>query len=147
VITIRPLLLTCLTLCTGCGLLGNDDIDFREYPLRDVGYDDAVEIVRNVTQEYYADNFSELGGFSLEWTELAGTLKALSVTQANRRMTLYLSLEARIWGTAIQMLALVEHLDQGGVGGVSWGNAQQDVFLEERLYREFLDEVVRRREG
>lgn len=146
-ITIRALLLTCLSLCAGCGLLGNDGIDFREYPLRDVGYDDAVEIVRDITQEFYAEHFSELGGFSLAWDELAGHLKASSITQADRRMTLYLTLESRNWGTAIQMLALVEHLDQSGIGGVSWGNAQQDVFLEQRLYREFLDEVVRRRES
>jgi hypothetical protein len=147
VITIRPLLLTCLCLCTGCGLLFSDELEFREYRLRDVGYDDAVEIVRSVTQQFYVERFTELGGFTLDWDAPTGNLKASPVNSGDRRMTFYLSLEAHSWGTAVNMLALVEHLDQGGIGVVAWGNAQQDVFFEQALYSEFLEEIVRRREG
>ncbi|MFT7463772.1 MAG: hypothetical protein ACI9EF_002119 [Pseudohongiellaceae bacterium] len=147
-IAMRLLLLTLLTSClTGCGLFSGDSLDFREYPLREVGYSDAFDMVHEVTRDFYSENLAILGGFDVAADKQTGLIKVRPVVDGNRRMTLYMTLEPRNWGTAVAMLALVEHLDDGSVGAVAWSRPLSDVSFEELLYRAFLEETIRRREG
>lgn len=144
-----PLLLALAAALSGCGLLGagSGELGFRTYPLPDVPYAEAVQLVPDVVRQFYAERFTGAGGFSLDWDPVSGNLRASPVIAGDRRMRLYLVIEPAGAGTQLELFALVETLDEASVAGPQWTRPMQDVPLEEQLYEVILAEHLRRRDG
>jgi len=128
-------------LALGCGLLPAEPLAFREYPLKDVSYAEAVDVVRTVTKRTFAERFG--GGFSIEWDDEAGNLAVSPIEIGGRRLRMHIHLEERGRDAVVEMFALVDRLQEGSVP--SWGEHQQDVPFEEMLYEAYLVELLERR--
>lgn len=141
---IRALLL--LVTVAACGLLpAADDLDFRSYPLPDVPFAAACELVPAVTRDFYRERFTSLGGFSIDWDEATGQLRASPITAGARRMRLYAVLSPAGAGSNLDLFALVETMADADLGGATWGRPQKDVHLEEQLYAAVLQAWLARR--
>ena len=137
-------LLGCLP--SGCGLFGEEEhVTFREYALRGTNYEEAVDVIQTVTKRLFVELFG--GGFSFDWDASSGNLQVSEILRENRRMTLYVKVSPRGDDTIVEMLAHVESLLAASDGTPEWGQSQQDVPLEEKLYRAYLNELVERRSG
>lgn len=134
---------TLLLFLSGCGLLPTEPLAFREYPLKDVDYAEAVDVVRTVTSRLFAEKFG--GGFSIDWNEKAGNLSVSPIEIGGRRLRMHIHVERRGRDSVVEMFALVEHLQEGGLP--RWGEHQQDVPFEKMLYEAYLVEVLDRRSG
>lgn len=138
--------LLALLLLPAC-LLVEDPLDFQEYELRGVPYDEALDIVETVTRRFYGERFSILGGYELELDRATGRLQASPVVAGPRRMTLYLVVEPRGEASVVSMLALVQSLVDDGLGAPEWSVPQMDQPLQDLLYEQYVGEIVRRRGG
>ena len=127
---------------TGCGLLPKQDIGFRTYKLEGVGYDQAATIVQEVTRQQANQLF---GGVTLTWDPAQGNLQLDPVFDGQRRLRLYIHLAPAGNDVNVEMFALVDHL-QVEPPNVGYGDAQQDVHLEEKLFQAYVTELLRRRE-
>jgi hypothetical protein len=138
------LLLLAPGLATGCGLFARDDsIGFRTYTLEGVGYDEATSIVHDVTRQQANQLF---GGVTLTWDPKQGNLQLDPVYDGRRRLRLYIHVEPAGPNVDVEMFALVEHL-QLEATHVGYGEPQQDVPLEEKLFQAYVTELTRRRDG
>lgn len=131
-------------LVVSCGLLPNDDLQFRAYPLNGVAYDEAVPLVRDVARAFYTERFGAAGGFSFDWDPETGNLRASPIFAGNRRLRLYITLQPQGSDTAMEMFALVESLKDASLGYQEWVDPQVDVTLEQELYEAVLAERLRR---
>ncbi|GJM21805.1 MAG: hypothetical protein DHS20C15_17200 [Planctomycetota bacterium] len=135
-----------LLACNGCGLMFPPaPIDFREYPLPDLSYEESVDLVQEVTRAEFSRLFG--GGFSMDWDPDTGNLVMSPITESSRRMRLHLHLRREGAGAVVEMLALVETLDEHLTDGKLWGEPKMDVHLEQVLYDAYLAEMVRRSES
>ncbi len=133
-----------LALSPACGLFRKvEPIGFRDYVLPDIGYDEAVSIVRDVTRRRSVDLF---GGVGLTWDAATGNLTLDPVIDGNRRLRLFIHVAPAGADVRVEMFALVEHLESGP-DGIAWVRPMQDVPLESQLYDAFAAEVLRRREA
>lgn len=145
---VAALLLVVVGLLPGCGLTQtHEELDFRTYPLPEVPIAQAPDLVIDATRAFYRDRFGTSGGFTLDWDEELGNLKASPVLAGRRRLRLYLSVQKEGAGSVVEMFALVETLDEATPGLQSWVLPQKDVFLEEQLYEAILAEHIRRSRG
>ena len=127
-----------------CGLMfPPEPIDFREYPLPNVGYAEGVDIVREVTRREFTRLFG--GGFSEDWDAENGNLLISPIEEPRRRLRMHVHVRDDARGTVVEMLALVEHLDDNLKSGRLWSDPKMDIPLEEVLYDAFLAEMLRRR--
>lgn len=127
----------------GCGLLSPaDPIGFRTYTLEAVGYDEAVDIVLDVTREQATLLF---GGITLTWDEDQGNLSLDPVYDGQRRLRLYIHVAPAGSDVDVEMFALVEHLELDATQ-VGYGEPMQDVPLEEKLFKAYVTELMRRRD-
>ncbi len=141
---LRLALLAALLLPAGCGLfMRPDPIGFRSYPLRGVGYDEAVDLVRDVTRRYTTERF---GGVTITWDAPQGNLTVDPIYSGNRRLRLFLHLRPAGSDVELEIFALVEHLDPDEPG-IVYTLPMQDVPLEETLYDALLAELLARRVG
>jgi len=131
-------------LIVACGLVPNDDLRFRTYPLVDVPYAEAVPLVRSVAREFYAQRFANAGGFTFDWDESTGNLRASPIVAGNRRMRLYLTLTPQGNHTMLEIFALVESLQDASAGLQTWVDPQVDVAFERTLYEAILTEHLKR---
>jgi hypothetical protein len=139
------LALAALLTAAGCGLLfPSPGPGFRQYPLKGVGFLEAESLVRDVTARVFTERFG--GGFTIEWDEDQANLLISPVYEPTRRLRMFLHLLPDADGTVVEMLALVEHLDDGSAPGALWTRPMQDVPFEETLYEEFILEAMRRKE-
>jgi len=136
-----------LTVVAACGLVSDSTPTFRTYPLPDVPYDEATLLVRETTRAFYRDRFAGAGGFTLDWEEASGNLRASPVVAGRRRLRLYAKVIREGEGSALELLALVEVLDEATPGLQNWVSPQKDVFLEEQLYEAILAERIRQQRG
>ena len=126
------LLLAVLACLPGC-MLFEEQVDFRSYPMRQIGYAQAVELVREVTGRFCTERF---GGVGITWDAEGRNLVVDEVYDGRRRLKLYVHLEPVADGVDIELLALVHTLQSGG--GALWGEPQKDVTLEQMLYDAYL---------
>jgi len=120
----------------GCGLLPPQEIGFREYPLPDTPYAEAVELVQRVVKDVYTQRFG--GSFSMQWDAPRGNLDLSPIEIGDRRMTLYVHLVPAGDDTIVEMFAVVKTLDDGPGGTLQWIEPKQDVHFEERVYEDLL---------
>lgn len=140
------LLLSLLLAGSGCGLLfPPEPIDFHDYPLPDVSYEESVELVREVTRAEFTRLFG--GGFSIDWDPESRNLVVSPIQEPSRRLRMHLHLRPEGDGTVVEMLALVEFLDENLTDGKLWGSPKMDRHLEQKLYDAYLAELVRRSEA
>ena len=137
----RLLLLACVLLLAGCGLIPPDPIGFRTYPLRDTSFEEAVVLVHDVTRRHALDHF---GGIGLAWDPASANLVMDPVYDGRRRLRLHIHLERAGADVNVEMFALVERL-RADAAKVGWTDPMQDVPLEEDLYAAFIAELVTRR--
>lgn len=130
-----------LLLLAACGLVPPDPIGFRQYPLRDTSYAEAVTVVNDVTRKYALDHF---GGIGIAWDASTSNLTLDPVYDGRRRMKLYLHLVPAGADVTVEMFALVETL-RTDAGKVGWTDPMQDVPLQDALYQAFVDALVARR--
>ena len=134
--------LCALLLASGCALLSPPEpVGFRSYVLRDVSLDEACALVREVTRREANDLF---GGVGITWDGRLRNLSLDPIYAGSRRMSLFVHLEADGPDVDVQLFALVETLQPGAAP--AWGQPQQDVPLEERLYRAYVAELLARRQ-
>lgn len=126
----------------GC-MLFEERVNFRTYELRQIEYDQAVALVREVTGRFCTDLF---GGVGITWDAEARNLTVDEIYEGNRRMKLYVHLEPVSDGVDVELLALV-HTLQGGGGPDLWGEPQKDVTLEQMLYDAYLSAWLDLRSG
>lgn len=133
----RLLACVCLVFALGgCGLLPQEPIGFRRYPLPDTSYDEAVELVQRVTKQFYTQRFG--GSFSMQWDAPRSNLDLSPIESGSRQMTLFMHLIPSGDDTIVEMFAVVKSLDDGPGGTLQWVDPKQDVPLEETLYEAFL---------
>jgi hypothetical protein len=132
-----------LLLFVGCGLLPQDPIGFRSYPLQGVDYAEAVSIVQTATRDVCTERF---GGVTLTWFPEDGNLTVDPIFAGNRRLRLYIHVEPAGSGVNVEMFALVDHL-LSGTHAIGFTEPMQDVPLEETLAEAFVAELLRRREA
>ena len=141
---VAALLLLASGLATGCGLFERaTPIGFRTYTLEGVGYDEAVSVVRDVTRQEANELF---GGVALTWDEEQGNLQLDPIYDGRRRLRLYIHLEPAGTDVDVEMFALVDHLEVEATH-VGYGQMQQDVPREEKLFQAYVTELSRRRDG
>jgi hypothetical protein len=140
----HALLIATLVFATGCGLVPPDPIGFRTYALRDVGYEEGVSLVYDVTREFVLDRF---GGIGITWDPVSRNILVDEVHDGRRRMKLYIHLEPDGPDLNVEMFALVETLSTDGGEDVGWSSPMQDVPLEEALYQACVAELLARRDG
>jgi hypothetical protein len=140
----RALLPLALVLAlSGCGLFSRQDpIGFRNYPLRDVSYAEAISIVQTATRDVCTERF---GGVTLTWFPETGNLTVDPIVAGSRRLRLYIHVQPDGDGVNVEMFALVEHLVSGG-HDIGYTQPMQDVPFEETLAAAFVAELLRRRE-
>jgi hypothetical protein len=147
-VRVAALLLVAVGLAPGCGLTQtHEELDFRSYPLPEVSIAQAPDLIIETTRAFYRDRFGGAGGFTLDWDEELGNLKASPVLAGRRRLRLYLSVQQEGAGSVVEMFALVETLDEASPGMQNWILPQKDVYLEEQLYEAILAEHIRRSRG
>jgi hypothetical protein len=140
----RALLGLLLVASAGCGLLMQPDpIGFRTYVLKDVDYEQAVSIVREITRDEANRLF---GGVGLTWDPRQGNLTMDPVYDSTRRLRLYVRLTPVPPDVHVEMFALVDHL-QSSTTGVGYTRPMQDVPFEEMLFDAYVAELLQRRES
>ena len=136
-------LLLLAALLPGCGLLfPGPDLDFREYPLEGVPYEDAVSLVQEVVVQEFSTLFG--GGFQTDWQPETGNLVVEGVRDETRALTFYVKIIPRGGDTMLEMLALVRPVVPTSVPGSTKARPMQDVHFEEVMYDAFVLESVKR---
>jgi hypothetical protein len=135
------LLLLAVLLLAGCGLVPEDPIGFRTYPLKDITLPDAAQVVHDTTRAFALEHF---GGIGMSWDPMTRNLVLDPVYDGRRRLRLYIHLEEAGADVNVEMFAVVETL-RSDAGAVGWTEPMQDVPLEERLYQAYVAALVARR--
>ena len=140
---VRALLLL-IAVFPGCGLLfPGDPLDFRDYSLEGVSYQEAVDIVQDVIVQEFSERFG--GGFETDWEPETGNLVVDGVRDDTRTLTLYLKLVPEGDGTKIEMLALVRPVIVPTMPHTTRQRPLQDVRFEELMYDAFVLEALNRK--
>ena len=127
----------------GCGLLlPGDPLDFRDYTLEGVPYQEAVGLVQEVIVQEFSSRFDV--GFETDWEPDTGNMIVDGVRDDTRTLTLYLKLIPEGENTKIEMLALVRPVIVPGMMATAKQRPLQDVHFEEVMYDAFVLEALSR---
>jgi hypothetical protein len=136
-------LLFLMAVFPGCGLLlPGDPLDFRDYTLEGVPYQEAVGLVQDVIVQEFSVRFDV--GFETDWEPDTGNLIVDGVRDDTRTLTLYLKLVPEGGNTKIEMLALVRPVIVPGMLSTGKQRPLQDVHFEEVMYDAFVLEALNR---
>lgn len=139
---VRALLLL-LAMTPACGLLfPGDPLDFRDYPLEGVSYQEAVDILQVVIVQEFNQRFG--GGYETDWEPETGNMVVEGIRDDTRTLTLYVKLVPDGDDTTIEMLALVRPVNIPTLPHAKGQRPMQDVRFEEVMYDAFVIEALKR---
>jgi hypothetical protein len=139
---VRALLLL-IAVFPGCGLVfRGDPLDFRDYSLEGVSYQEAVDLVLEVIGQEFTERFG--GGFETQWVPETGNLVVDGVRDDTRTLTLYLKLVPEGEDTKIEMLALVRPVNPPSLPHTNKTRPLKDLRFEELMYDAFVLEALNR---
>jgi len=138
-----PLLALLILAQLGCGIvMPNPPLDFRQYPLKNVSYEEAVSIVNDMVVTEFNRRFG--GGFETAWDVEQVNLRIDGVQNDQFALTMYIKLEPDGDDTIVEMLALVKEVSRKPLPGQEWEKPKQLIELEEALYDAFILESLNR---